>query len=256
MARPKQFDPAQALVVAMDQFRRSGFDATSLADITKRTGVRKASLYATYGDKRTFFLSALQCYSEGARAELDRTLENCHDLRSVFRALVLSFVSPAPGVEPERACLCVNSAVEFGVRDPEVADRLSQHAHAVEDRLALAIADAQERGEVHSGLVPQEAARYVQIVLYGVIVAGRGCYALGELEQVVDVALDTIAPRHVEAEVVRARKTSAPASAAPRESPTKRLGSSSERAAKDGKTSSARVVRPSKGAARRTPRKP
>lgn len=208
MARPKQFDPAQALVAAMDQFRKSGFDSTSLADITARTGVRKASLYATYGDKRTFFLSALNCYSEGAQAELSATLAASHDLRSTFKALILSFVAPAPGKEPERACLCVNSAVEFGARDPIVAERLATHASMIETQLAGAIATAQERGEVHPAIEPREAARYVQIVLYGVIVAGKGCYALGELENVVDLALDTIAPRPVEAEVVRTRSRS------------------------------------------------
>ena len=73
MARPKEFDPQTALTAAMEKFWESGFEATSLVDLTQCMGVQKASLYATYGDKRTLFVSALAQYQDyQTRREIER----------------------------------------------------------------------------------------------------------------------------------------------------------------------------------------
>ena len=62
MARPQEFDTAQALSAAMHVFWRKGYEATSLADIMAATGLSKSSLYAAFGDKRSLFLAALSAY--------------------------------------------------------------------------------------------------------------------------------------------------------------------------------------------------
>lgn len=192
MARPKQFDPTQALLAAMDQFRRSGYDSTSLADITARTGVRKASLYATYGDKRALFLQALDCYSERALADLRESLAHTTDVRATLRDFTMSFVG-AVGSEPERSCLCVNSAVEFGSRDPVIAERLAAHSALVEKDLADAIVLGQQRGEFRADVDPAVTARLLQVVLYGVIVSGKASYTREQLAEALDLALGAIA---------------------------------------------------------------
>ena len=51
MARPRSFDPDEALDLARDVFWRKGFQGTSLDDITAATGLAKPSLYAAFGDK-------------------------------------------------------------------------------------------------------------------------------------------------------------------------------------------------------------
>ena len=52
MARHEEFNPDEALAAAKGAFWEHGHEATSLAKITACTGVQKASLRATYGDKR------------------------------------------------------------------------------------------------------------------------------------------------------------------------------------------------------------
>jgi len=192
MARPKQFDPEATLAVAMDQFRKKGFDATSLSDITACTGVRKASLYATYGAKRELFLSSLECYRRQAQADLAVALTGSKGVKETLRAIILSFVPSADGKPAERECLCVNSAVELGARDREIAERLSMHAHHIESQMAATIAAGQKRGEVNTEVDPKIAARIVQIALYGAIVAGRGCYSRRELVEVIDASLSIL----------------------------------------------------------------
>ena len=58
MARPQEFDTTEALHQTMDVFCCKGFEATSLADLLKATGLSKSSLYATFGGKRELFVAA------------------------------------------------------------------------------------------------------------------------------------------------------------------------------------------------------
>lgn len=64
MSRSKEFDPDAALQQAMELFWEHGYEATSLAQLTDRLGIGRASLYATFGDKRELYLQALRRYLE------------------------------------------------------------------------------------------------------------------------------------------------------------------------------------------------
>jgi TetR/AcrR family transcriptional repressor of nem operon len=57
-----QFDPGQALASAMSLFWRKGYEATSLQDLLKATGLSKSSLYQTFGSKRALFERSLDLY--------------------------------------------------------------------------------------------------------------------------------------------------------------------------------------------------
>ena len=53
MARGKDFDPIEALDEAIACFKRTGYHGTSLSVLTGQMGIGRASMYATYGDKRS-----------------------------------------------------------------------------------------------------------------------------------------------------------------------------------------------------------
>ena len=62
MARTKTFDPSVALEQAMAVFWLKGYEATSMQDLVEAMGINRASLYATFGDKRQLFLAAIAHY--------------------------------------------------------------------------------------------------------------------------------------------------------------------------------------------------
>ena len=96
--RPRSFDRDAALDAAMQVFWAKGFEAASIADLTKAMGINPPSLYATFGDKEKLFLEAVERYrgNQGescpytceptARASVERLLaglaaeftESCH----------------------------------------------------------------------------------------------------------------------------------------------------------------------------------
>ena len=65
--RPREFDRDQALARAIEVFWSKGYEAASLADLTKAMGINPPSLYAAFGDKEDLFIEAVHRYHENVR---------------------------------------------------------------------------------------------------------------------------------------------------------------------------------------------
>jgi AcrR family transcriptional regulator len=64
VARPKSFDRDMTIVDAMLLFWIKGYEATSVKDIEKATGLKTSSLYNTFGGKEQLFVISLKHYAE------------------------------------------------------------------------------------------------------------------------------------------------------------------------------------------------
>jgi TetR/AcrR family transcriptional repressor of nem operon len=192
MGRPKEFDPDLALETAMEAFWENGFDATSLADITASTGVQKASLYATYGDKRQLFLTALSRYQEEGFTRLKAGLASKGSVRAAFHAVFSGMIQECATKDRSRGCLCVNTAVEIGPRDPEIAGMLLSHANRIVALFAETIERGQAGGEIDAGIDAQTTARFLLVTLFGVTVGGKTGFSARKLDEVVSAALSVL----------------------------------------------------------------
>src|SRR5437764_14712780 len=65
--RPRAYQPEIALGKALDLFRKGGFAATSLDDLSAATGMNRPSLYGAFGDKRELYIKAYRRYRDEAR---------------------------------------------------------------------------------------------------------------------------------------------------------------------------------------------
>src|SRR6202163_768853 len=68
--RPRAYQPEIALGKALDLFRKDGFAATSLDDLSAATGMNRPSLYGAFGDKRELYIKSYRRYREDARAAM------------------------------------------------------------------------------------------------------------------------------------------------------------------------------------------
>src|ERR1700739_2486849 len=68
--RPRAYQPDVALGKALDLFRKDGFAATSLDDLSEATGMNRPSLYAAFGDKRELYIKSYARYRADARAAM------------------------------------------------------------------------------------------------------------------------------------------------------------------------------------------
>lgn len=173
MARSKSFDPDTVLRKAMQLFWRRGYGATSVDDLIHATGINRASLYGTFGDKKKLFLAALSRYVETVLEPRLRALETTASPLEALRYLFAELAAFAAGDPQRRGCLVVNTTCELASRDAEVAGLLRAQAEALESRLARLIARAQEMGEVASSRDPKSLAACLAALVDGLRVRSK-----------------------------------------------------------------------------------
>src|SRR6202158_4319007 len=79
--RPRAYQPEIALGKALDLFRKGGFAATSLDDLSAATGMNRPSLYGAFGDKRQLYIKAYQRYRADAAAAMIDIFKNQQPIR-------------------------------------------------------------------------------------------------------------------------------------------------------------------------------
>jgi TetR/AcrR family transcriptional repressor of nem operon len=173
MARSKAFDPDTALRKAMQLFWRQGYEATSIDQLVEAMGINRASLYATFGDKRALFLKSLERYIETVLDPRLAALESASSPLGGLDAMLGELAAFSAGDPQRRGCLAVNAACELGARDPEVAARLRAQGTKIEAALARLLARAIDEGEVASGHEPSALAACIATLVDGLRVRSK-----------------------------------------------------------------------------------
>src|SRR3954454_20004494 len=126
MARPKEFEPKQALNAAMNVFWRLGYEHTSLDALMQEMGIARQSLYDTFGDKRALYLRALTHYRDGNHASLRDLFAGDKPVKAGFAKLLFD-LSAESRAEHEQGCLLLSANMERVANDEEVADFLREN---------------------------------------------------------------------------------------------------------------------------------
>lgn len=168
----KQFDKQAALDKALQAFWARGYEATSMQDLVDCMGVNRGSLYATYGDKRALFLSALRSYDQ-ARRRMLAGFEARHSPRDAIRRVFLAFIEQVPEKGGSRGCFMTNTALELAARDPEIRKIVAAAQEDVEAFFARMIRKGKASGDVAADVKVAETARGLLASLLGVLVLVR-----------------------------------------------------------------------------------
>ncbi len=153
MARPKEFDPSEAMKEAMGAFWENGYHATSVNNLLSEMKLNRGSLYDTFGDKKTLFLAALAEYAG------------------------------------QRGCLGLKAAVEMAPHDPEVAAWVREVTRERELLVAKVIKRGQSDGEISDRLDARVVARYLLTCLAGLKIMGVSSPSAREVREVVSLIL-------------------------------------------------------------------
>ena len=119
--RPRAYEPDIALGKALDLFRRDGFAATSLDDLSAATGMNRPSLYGAFGDKRELYIKSYQRYRDDARAAMTDIFRDEAPLRDrLQRIYAIALDIYLSGELGPRGCFTVMTAASEAVADPEI----------------------------------------------------------------------------------------------------------------------------------------
>jgi TetR/AcrR family transcriptional repressor of nem operon len=191
MARPRSFDPDEALDAARDVFWQKGFQGTSLDDITAATGLAKPSLYAAFGDKNALFLKVLDRYHARIVANAERILNERPSARDAIERWLKGFVPFCSGIKGSRGCLSVNTGAD-GVSDQkEIRKRIERFNRKLEELLRNRL--HADRAQFLESFDPDAAAHTIMAIYLGLMVLAKEAPDAARVRATLDQAMKLLA---------------------------------------------------------------
>lgn len=189
MARQRGFDRDAALDRAMAAFWSRGYGATSVEMLVARMGIQRGSLYATFGDKRSLFLAALERYQRVVTRELLEALAAPGPALEAIRRFFVLRVDQSLDRRRPPGCLVTNSAVELTRLDRGAAAKVGGSLAGLEAAFFRALERARAQGELTDARDLRGLARFLTSSAQGLSVMAKAFPERAVLEDVVHIVL-------------------------------------------------------------------
>ena len=194
MARPREFDMEEVLDAAINTFWTQGYEATSMTDLVKATGLQKGSIYKAFDGKHDLFMKSLSRYLEGAYQMMRVVLFEAESPVEGLRAWLHSVVFLCRDQSVQRGCLALNTAVELGPHDAAVSALLQSHYARASRLLIETIENGQRTGQIRTDLAAQQLAKTLFVFGAGLLSTSKVLRDTVDAEEMVDSALTMVAP--------------------------------------------------------------
>src|SRR5437588_5413808 len=191
--RPRAYQPDIALGKALDLFRKDGFAATSLDDLSAATGMNRPSLYGAFGDKRELYIKSYQRYREDARAAMIDIFRDEAPLRQrLQRIYAVALDIYLSGESGPRGCFTVMTAASEAVSDPEIRAMVLEGLVELDKAFAACFRLAREDGELPGSADPAVLAQLASATVHTIAIRARAQVPRKELESIVKGAIDVM----------------------------------------------------------------
>src|SRR3954453_22052270 len=191
--RPRAYEPEVALAKALDLFRKDGFAATSLDDLSAATGMNRPSLYGALGDKRELYIKSYERYRTDARAAMQEIFREELPIRKrlerIFEVALDIYLSGDSG---PRGCFTVMTAASEAVADPEIRALVLEGFSELDKAFAVCFRLAKEKRELTNSADPVVLAQLASATIHTVAIRARARVPRKELEAIVKGAIDVM----------------------------------------------------------------
>ncbi|MDV9169574.1 TetR/AcrR family transcriptional regulator [Streptomyces sp. W16] len=190
--RPRSFDRTTALERAVLAFWEHGYEATSVADLTRVMGIGAPSLYAAFGDKQALFAEVVAEYGTRYGSFTDRALAEEPTARAAVARVLREAAAEYTAPGRPHGCLVIHAATNCTTPEVEESLRARRNANLAvfERRIEADIA----AGELPADLDAAALARHAGAVVQGMSQQARDGASRAELEALAEIAM-TIWPR-------------------------------------------------------------
>jgi TetR/AcrR family transcriptional regulator, copper-responsive repressor len=191
--RPRAYQPEVALGKALDLFRKDGFTATSLDDLSAATGMNRPSLYGAFGDKRELYIKSYERYRAIARAAMVEIFKDELPIRKrLQRIYAVALDIYLSGEAGPRGCFTVMTAASEAVSDPEIRGMVLEGFAELDKMFAACFRLAKEKGELPETADPKILAQLASATLHTIAIRARAQVPRKELEAIVKGAIDVM----------------------------------------------------------------
>ena len=193
--RPRAYQPEIALGKALDLFRKDGFAATSLDDLSAATGMNRPSLYGAFGDKRELYIKSYARYRADARDAMIGIFRDEMPIRKrLARVYAVALDIYLSGEAGPRGCFTVMTAASEAVADPEIRAMVLEGFSELDKAFAACFRLAREKGELPPSADPSVLAQLASATIHTIAIRARAGVPRKDLEAIVKGAIEVMAP--------------------------------------------------------------
>ena len=193
MARPIEYDEAEVLARALEQFWREGYEASSVNKLLDCCGINRGTLYNSFTDKNTFFKIVINHYNETLDRQIAASLKNpglgtWESITAFFDEAVVN----VPARQRNLGCLLVNSLCSSVNYDGEIKRVLRASLNRMRKALVERLREARAKGKLKKGLDEFLAADILMNALYGIRVNSRNGKSARQLKSIAKHAIASL----------------------------------------------------------------
>jgi AcrR family transcriptional regulator len=185
--RPRAFDRDQALARAMEVFWAKGYEAASLADLTRAMDINPPSLYAAFGDKEGLFIEAVHRYHENVRQSCPYQGEPT--ARDAVGRLLSELATLFTDRSHPAGCLAVMAMITSATTSPRIQKMLADERAQARARLRERIQRGVKEGELPAATDVVALADFYAAVINGMSLQAREGASRKALLAMVEVAM-------------------------------------------------------------------
>lgn len=190
--RPIEFDPDQVVASATAAFWSKGYEATSLQDLLDATGLSKSSLYQSFGGKQQLFGRCISAYTDRMVALLLERLGGSGSAMQFICTVLTEIGSEGAHGRRPIGCLVMNTASEFGQREPVFAEWVDSGISRVRAVMLRAIEQGQRAGEISRSRSAAALADYLMSSIAGLRTMVKAGTPTRKVLGVVDLVVSTL----------------------------------------------------------------
>ena len=174
---------------AVRMFWERGYNATSVDEVVRRTGVAKYGIYGTFGTKHELFMKALEQYARDRHSNIQRPLRQpdaaLPEIRAFFKAVPKLITDKAyPG-----GCLVANTGVELGQTDPEISRFVKGFFRDIANVMKSCLERAVENGQLDERADLSRLATYLVTEFRTALMLARSGHSRRDIEQHLEITL-------------------------------------------------------------------
>lgn len=186
--RPLSFNREAALEQAMLTFWRSGYETTSITDLTTAMRVTAPSLYTAFGDKKRLFLEAVRRYA-GEPEMSAEAIGSAPTAYDAVRSLLIDAATAYTGEMTPKGCLLASATASGSTASADVQAAVA----SIRDWIKTHLRSRIER-DIASDLLPKNTdaaalAGMIIAVAQGMSVLARDGSSRADLLAIVEQSL-------------------------------------------------------------------
>ena len=190
MGRKLTFCKDKALDQAIQLFWRKGYEATSMRDVATALDIPLASVYHSFGDKKSIFTATLDGYVgkyvQPSFDALRQQEDACAAIISFFDSMIASCVGSD---DAPPGCYLVQVAGQLRVTEPDLAALAMERLDAVRMQFKELIERAQNQKQLSADRNSEDLSNYLLATMLAAKTWMRAGVAAQVLKNYLDLAL-------------------------------------------------------------------